>query len=162
MERGAVMRRLAWVIVMVAGCSPAKPPCERSIEGVWRTGETLEGEEVGWHFLDRRAGIEGYPTYREVAAEPSGDVRAAPAAMDLVREDGVLVGGRWWRRYELGGLRCVVAAPVHVTACAGDELVLELGPIVAPTDWTACAKPGDAATLARTAIAAPVRLRLHR
>ena len=136
----------------VAACapSPAPPRCEASVDGVWRTGQVVDGEALGYHFLERGAAIEGYPTLRDVPADLPPGVRAAPAAIDLVRADGALLGGRWARRYELGGLQCTVAAPVRVARCAGRELVLELGPLAPPTDWAACAPPRDARTLAST------------
>ena len=150
--------------VALAACSPTPSPprCEQSIEGVWRSDVAVDGEVVGYHFLDRGQAVEGYPTFRDVPADLPPGVQAAPAAIDLVRAKGELQGGRWSRRYELGASRCVVAVPVHVTACAGDTLTLELGSLHAPTDWTACPAPADATALARAPIAAPFELRLHR
>ena len=148
----------------VGACSPTPSPprCERSIEGLWRSDVAVDGEVIGYHFLDRGRAIEGYPTFRDVPAKLPPGVQAAPAAIDLVRAKGELQGGRWSRRYELAGQRCVVAAPVHVTACAGATLTLELGALQAPTDWTACPAAGDATALAHAPIAAPLVLRLHR
>ena len=121
---------------------------------------------MGWHFLERRGAptIDGYPMYRDVPGELPAGVQAAPSSIELVRDArGALTGGRVLRRYELAGQRCVVAAPVHVAACAGDTLTLELGALPAPTDWAACATPADAATLAPAPITGvPVTLTLRR
>ncbi|HVV83977.1 MAG TPA: hypothetical protein VHE35_12970, partial [Kofleriaceae bacterium] len=101
--------RAAVAASLLAACSPspAPPACEQSLDGIWRTGQVVDGESIGWHFLDHGAAIEGYPTFRDVPDGLPPGVRAAPAMMELVR-DGAAVGGRWSRRYELGGQRCVV------------------------------------------------------
>jgi hypothetical protein len=158
------LRRAAALLAALAACapSPAPPPCERSIDGVWQSDGVVDRERIGYHFLERGGAAEGYPTFRDVPADLPPGVQAAPAVIDLVRTNGQLVGGRWLRRHELGGQRCTVAAPVRVAACAGDALVLELGPLRAPTDWTGCGKPGAAAALAGAPIDAPLVLRLRR
>ncbi len=61
--------------------------------------------------------------------------------IDLLRTEAGL-GGRWSRRYELGGARCTMTAAVRVTRGRGRELVLELSPLGPPTDWSQCPKPG--------------------
>ncbi len=150
-------------LALAACASPAAPPpCERSLDGIWRTGQVADGEAIGWHFLDRGAAIEGYPTYRDVPPGLPPGVQAAPAAIDLERGLGG-VRGRWSRRYELGGQRCVVAAPVRITRCAGRALTLELGPIAPPTDWSACAAPPTTAAMGQRPMPPdPITVELHR
>ena len=133
---------IAVALVLAACTRPAPPPaCEASLDGVWRTGAIVAGEAIGYHFLDRRGAIEGYPTFRDIPADLPPGVRAAPAVIDLLRTD-VRISGRWSRRYELGGARCTMTAAVRVARCQGRELVLELSPLAPPTDWSRCPKPG--------------------
>lgn len=153
------------VLLALAACSPSKPPppCETSIDGVWRTGQVVEGESIGYHFLRQGDAALGYPTFRDVPAELPPGVRAAPAAIELRLASGAPTAGRWTRRYELAAEQCVVAAPVRVLRCEGPELVLELGPLPPPTDWSACPAPQGAAALAAAPMPSPATtLSLHR
>jgi hypothetical protein len=141
-----VIGKVALALGALAGAcvDPAAPPaCERSLTGRWRTGQVVDGEDLGYHFLDRGPAIEGYPTFKDVPTELPAGVRAAPVAFDLARSASG-IAGRWSRRYELASQRCVVSAPARVTRCVGRELVLELGPLAPPADWSACPKPGAA------------------
>ena len=156
-EAVSVARVIAGLALAACTSSAAPPPCERSLEGLWRTGQVVDGEDLGYHFLERGGAAEGYPTFRDVPADLPPGVRAAPVAIDLVRKDGALTG-RWSRRYELGGQRCLVSAPIRASRCVGRELVLELPPLPPPTDWSLCPKPG-----AKPATIAPaVTVKLHR
>ncbi len=138
---------LAAMVAIASACAdPAAPPrCERSLAGRWRTGEVEDGEAKGYHFLDRGLAIEGYPTWKDVPVDLPAGVRAAPAAFDLERR-GTAITGRWSRRYQLGGARCTISAPATVTRCEGRELVIELGPLAPPADWSECPRPAEPPT----------------
>ncbi len=62
------LRTALALALAVAACTSSPPACEVSLDGVWRTGATVDGEAIGYHFLDRRGAIEGYPTFRDVPA----------------------------------------------------------------------------------------------
>lgn len=126
----------------LASCDAHPPPaCASSLDGVWRTGQVVDGEAIGYHVLDKGGAAEGYPTFRDVPALLPPGVTAAPAALDLTRGDDGTWTGRWSRRYQLAGARCTISA-VATARCVGRTLELALAPLAPPADWTACPKPG--------------------
>lgn len=126
-----IVKRLAAVLVACAAC--------RAREPVRSCGDVLSGEWQGsdgrtWALLEGSGGsVEGYPTF----ADP-----VVPRALALVRDERGGLGGTVSRRWERAGRQCATRAPVHVVACADDELTLVWGeppePVFAPGGGDEC------------------------
>jgi hypothetical protein len=120
--------RLAAVAAAVAACD-RRPPlasCEDDLRGVY----VADGRR--WMILDERAELEAYPLFPDVTPVPGLEV--APRVIGLARTPAG-ISGTVRRRYMRGSQACVAKAPVHVTACAGEELQLVLADPVPPLAW---------------------------
>jgi len=118
---------------LFVACSHRAPiaSCDDDLGGTY---VAASGER--WSVTDDRATLEAYPLFPD--APRTGDVLAAPRAIDLRRSSGVTMAGTARRRYTLRDKACDARAITSITRCADDTLELVTSDPPPPSSFADC------------------------